>query len=67
MRIANSMSCSPLSGQIRTHQSMPKTKVAPTKTPRPRQTRKTEIGFVALFIANGLLKMHSGSIHSSTG
>src|ERR1019366_5297633 len=66
-RAANSMSCSPLSGQMRTHQSMPKTKVAPTKTPSPRQTRMTDTGFVALFTAKGLLKMHSGSIHSSTG
>src|ERR1700733_5697613 len=66
-RPKNSMSCSPLRGQIRTHQSMPKIRVAPTRTPRPRQTRITEIGFVALFTAKGLLKMHRGSIHGSTG
>src|SRR5579859_1805089 len=66
-RIANSMSCNPLRGQMRTHQSMPKIKVPPTKTPRPRQTRIMEKGFVALFNAKGLLKMQSGSIHSSTG
>ena len=63
----NSRSCSPLNGQMRTHQSMPKSKVAPSKTPRPRQIRITDIGFVALFTAKGLLKMHRGSIHSSTG
>src|ERR1017187_5178847 len=66
-RVANSISCSPLRGQMRTHQSMPKIKVAPTRTPTPRQTRMTEIGFVALFTAKGLLKMHRGSIHSSIG
>ena len=52
---------------MRTHQAMPKTKVAPTKTPRPSETRITVIGFVALFMAKGLLKMQSGSIHISTG
>src|SRR5208282_1158570 len=66
-RIENRMSCIPLRGQIRTHQSMPKTNVAATQKPRPRQTRITDIGFVALFTAKGLLKMHRGSIHSSTG
>ena len=52
---------------MRTHQRTPGIGVSPTKTPRPRQTRKTEKGFVALSNAKGLLKMHRGSIHSSTG
>ena len=67
LRIENSMSWNPLRGQMRTHQSMPKTRVAATRVPRPRLTRITDIVFVALFTAKGLLKMHRGSIHSSTG
>src|ERR1017187_909313 len=67
LRIEYSMSCIPLRGQMRTHQSMPKTRVAATRVPRPRLTRMTDIVFVALFTAKGLLKMQRGSIHSNTG